>query len=220
MALVVALFGVPCGVIFLLAASLSPLPGTAPGDPALPLAVPAGVLAADQGASAVAPAGCVVPVAVLLAVGEVESGNAAGRAISAAGDVSPPIIGPALDGSIPGTAIIADTDGGAMDGDPVWDHAVGFLQVLPSTWRRWAPAGADPQNLFDASRTAVTVLCQPARDLTDPAALDAALRAYNDSSAYVAAVEGWAAAYRAGIERASAAVTQSASVSRNPGSMP
>lgn len=216
--LVAALFALPCGLIFLLVASPSPAPG-----PGVAAPVPPAVLVADQQASAGAPAGCAVPVALLLAIGEVESGNAARRSISPAGDVSPPIVGPALDGSIPGTEAVADTDGGALDGDPVWDHAVGFLQILPATWRRWATPGADPQNLLDAARTAVAVLCQPARDLTDPPARDAALHAYNPSDTYVASVDSWFGtyeAYDAETAPATAAATQPASSSRNPGSIP
>lgn len=213
-ALLMALFGVPCGLIFLLTAAPSPLPGPGPGTALrapLGASVPAAVLAADQQASAGAPAGCRVPVSVLLGIGEVESGNAAGRAIGPGGVVDPPVIGPALDGSLPGTAIVADSDGGALDGDPAWDHAVGFLQILPSTWRRWAAPGADPQNVGDAARTAVTILCQLPRDLADQAALSATLHAYNDSDAYVATVEHWVvlyATYDVETAPASAAVTQ------------
>src|SRR5579872_4105965 len=164
----IAVLGAPGFMLFLLAASVSPVPESGPAP------VPSGgdggatpppeVLAADQAASAAIGAivsGCVVPDWVLLAVGKVESNNAAGHTILPGGEVSPPI-----DGSIPGTAAIPATDGGALTGDPVWSHAVGPMQILPSTWQRWgrSASGAgppDPQNVNDAALTAAVILCQP-----------------------------------------------------------
>ena len=197
----------PGFLVFLLIAGSAPAPVPAvtganvagTGD------IPALALAADANASSAVGtivAGCVVPPWVLAGVGKVESNNAAGRSIDADGRVSPPVIGPALDGALPGTAVIADTDGGALDGDPVWDHAVGPMQVLPATWRRWGRDGngdgvADPQNLFDAALTAAVILCQPAADLAQPGALSAALHGYNNSDTYVAAVMAWSASYQA-----------------------
>lgn len=170
--------------------------------------IPPVALAAYTNASAAVGtvvAGCLVPPWVLAGVGKVESNNAAGRSIDTGGKVSPPIIGPALDGSLPGTAVIADTDSGALDGDPVWDHAVGPMQILPATWRRWGRDGdgdgvVDPQNLFDAGLTAAVILCQPAANLAQPGPLSAALHAYNNSDAYVASVMSWAATYQAAFQ--------------------
>jgi membrane-bound lytic murein transglycosylase B len=126
---------------------------------------------------------------VLRAIGRVESNHA-----------TAPVIGPALDGSLPGTAAVRDTDGGSLDGDPIWDHAVGPMQILPSMWRRWGQDAdgdgvADPQDPTDAALTAAVILCQPPADLTDPAALAAALHRYNNSHAYVAEVMAWASTY-------------------------
>ncbi len=39
------------------------------------------------------------------------------------------------------TRLIGDTDGGALDGDPVVDRAVGPMQFIPSTWARWSRDG-------------------------------------------------------------------------------
>jgi membrane-bound lytic murein transglycosylase B len=39
----------------------------------------------------------------------------------------------------PGTAKFTDTDHGQYDGGTAWDHAVGPMQFIPSTW---AQAGA------------------------------------------------------------------------------
>jgi hypothetical protein len=188
-AVLLCIFAAPVLLIFLLVAGTVPPVGAnvaSAGDiPAV--AVAASTDAAVRIGSLVT--GCVVPAPVLLAIGKVESNHA-----------TPPVIGPALDGSLPGTAAVRDTDGGSLDGDPVWDHAVGPMQILPSMWRRWGQDAngdglADPQDLADAALTAAVILCQPAADLSDPAALAAALHRYNDSDPYVADVMAWASAY-------------------------
>ena len=119
--------------------------------------------------------------------------------------------GPRLDGTIAGTATIADSDGGRIDGDPVWDRAAGPMQFIPTSWQAYGEDGnsdrvADPQNLFDAALAAAAHLCgrQPT-DLTQPAALRAALFGYNPSAAYVGDVTGWADRYTAEAAAASAA---------------
>ena len=71
------------------------------------------------------------------------------------GDLTRPIIGIALTGAS-GTAVVGDSDGGALDGDPVHDRAVGPMQFIPQTWRRFQQDGdgdgdTDPQNLYDAT---------------------------------------------------------------------
>jgi murein DD-endopeptidase MepM/ murein hydrolase activator NlpD len=117
--------------------------------------------------------------------------------------VNPPLFGVTLDGSIPGTAIIPDSDGGLLDGDPVWDRAVGPAQFLPRSWRAYGQDGngdgeADPQNVFDAALSTVAYLCLTSPgDYTTEADLTAALRRYNNSSEYVERVAGWIDYYRA-----------------------
>jgi hypothetical protein len=136
---------------------------------------------------------------VLAAIGAVESANGAhvsgAVVLSGSGRVLPPIIGPALDSTVAGTVAIHDTDGGVFDGDAVWDHAVGPMQFLPSTWARMGLDGngdgrADPHSIDDAALTAAAYLCAGARDLTSPGDLDAAIYSYNHSDAYVATVRG------------------------------
>ena len=154
-----------------------------------PVAAEAYMRAAAIGEEAL---GCRVDPAVVAAVGWKESRHGSGR-LDASGAAVPPIIGAALDGG-DGVALIRDTDGGAYDQDDVYDRAVGPMQFIPSTWEAWRQDGngdeiPDPQNIFDASLTAVWYLCGggPA-DLGDPVDLAAAVFRYNRSEAYVAGV--------------------------------
>lgn len=172
--------------------------GAAPGIP------PAALAAYEAASLAVGRlvTGCAVPAPVLMAIGKVESNHAAGSTISTTGRVDPPIVGPALDGSIAGTAVVSDTDGGALDGDPVWDHAVGPMQILPSTWRASGQDAdgdgvADPQSFADAALTAAVILCRSGHNLADPAGLEAALLDYNPADSYAGEVLAWVAAYGA-----------------------
>ena len=140
---------------------------------------------------------------ILAAIGQVESTNASGHHIGATGDVTPPIVGPRLDGSGAGGNLtpVYDTDGGVLDGDSEYDRAVGVLQFLPGTWATVGRDGngdgqANPHNAYDAAAAAVVLLCGSGqRDLDDPEQLTAALLAYNNSATYVAEVMEWIAAY-------------------------
>lgn len=151
-----------------------------------------------------APAGCTVPWSLLAGVGKVESdhGRIGGRVPGPDGVVTPPVLGIPLDGR-PGVAAVADSDGGALDGDTTWDRAVGPMQVIPSTWARHAADGdgdgrTDPHDLDDAAATAAAVLCSgAAADLREVAAARQALAAYNASTPYADAVLGHAARYLA-----------------------
>jgi membrane-bound lytic murein transglycosylase B len=138
----------------------------------------------------------------LAAVGFVESahGTYGGGSLSSAGQASGPIVGPSLNGA--GFAAIADTDGGALDGDPDWDHAVGPMQFIPSTWRLAGRDGngdgtADPFNIDDAALSAATYLCGRGRDLTTAQGWTDAIYAYNQSDAYIRKVRAQATEYAA-----------------------
>ncbi|HET7659859.1 MAG TPA: lytic murein transglycosylase [Oryzihumus sp.] len=160
------------------------------GGPALP----ARLLVAYRRAVATAPPGCHLPVTLLEAVGQVESGSLAGRAIDADGRVRPAVVGPALDGAA--FAAVRDTDGGRWDADPIWDRAVGPMQFIPGTW---LSAGvdadgdgrADPQDVDDAAASAAAYLCSHGRDLARTADLRDAVLAYNHSVDYLTTVLGW-----------------------------
>jgi hypothetical protein len=161
--------------------------------------------AAYVSASKGVPASCHLPVTLLAAIGEVESSSLRGRSLDARHDVVPPVIGPALSGN--GFAAIRDTDGGRLDGDPVWDHAVGPMQFIPGTWRAWGADGngdgvADPQNIEDATLTAARYLCAGGRDLSRAADLAQAVLSYNGSQRYLATVIGLMDAVTSGADAA------------------
>lgn len=169
----------------------------APADLAAGLGIPPTVMDAYQrAASAPSATACGMRWQILAGVGRVESNNASGRAIAADGTIAPPIIGPVLDGSH-GTARVVDTDGGTLDGDTVYDRAVGPMQILPSSWQSLGVDGngdgvAEPNDIYDAAAGAVAHLCSGATgSLSEDAALTAALYAYNHSDAYVTDVEQW-----------------------------
>jgi hypothetical protein len=148
---------------------------------------------------------CHIDWALLAAIGRVESdhGQFGGSQLNPAGIDQPAVIGLRLDGSN-GTARIFDPDGFALDGDHVYDHAVGPMQFLPSTWR---VVGVDadgngvknPQSIDDAATTAAVYLCSGHGDLSQPSDLSAAIMRYNDSDSYVQMVTAIAATYRLGV---------------------
>ena len=136
------------------------------------------------------------------AVGSVESahGTYGGGSLNAAGQSSGPIVGPSLDGN--GFAAIADTDAGVLDGDPRWDHAVGPMQFIPSTWQLVGRDGnadgtADPFNIDDATLSAATYLCANGRDLSTAQGWTDAIYSYNQSDPYIRQVRAQATAYAA-----------------------
>ncbi len=177
---------------------------TVTGAQADQVGIPQTVLAAYRQAellSAASKPSCHLPWWLLAGIGRIESGHGQGGRVDAAGTTRGRILGPVLDGSLPGSAVIADTDGGALDGDPVYDRAVGPMQFLPGTWRAFARDGngdriLNPHNVFDAATTAAAYLCRAGGDLSDPAGLSRAVLAYNHSDAYLRAVLAWGLVYR------------------------
>jgi hypothetical protein len=114
---------------------------------------------------------------------ESDNGQFDGAQLRADGTETKPIIGVPLDGSA-GNRSVPATDHGALDGDPVHDHAVGPFQFLPATWLAYAPAGADPQNIDAAALAAGRYLCSGGHDLASGPDWWAAILAYNDSLSY------------------------------------
>ena len=167
--------------------------------PASPLGIPGVMLGAYQRATqalAASQPSCHLSWSVLAGIGRIESGHASNGRVDAAGNTLGPILGPRLDGS-PGMAAIPDTDHGVLDGDLVWDRAVGPMQFIPSSWRRWGLGS--PNNIYDSTLTAGRYLCSGGANLSDPTQLHAAIYRYNHSATYVDVVLQWAAAYLTGV---------------------
>lgn len=147
-------------------------------------------------------AGCQLTWVTLAGIARIESdhGQIGGRTLNAAdGRPSVPIVGIPLNGG-PGVRSIADTDGGLLDGDTVWDRAVGPFQFIPSTWAGWLSDGdgdgiANPQDIDDAAIAAARYLCAGGRNLSTGEGWLGAILSYNDSVEYVQSVYTSAQAY-------------------------
>ena len=175
-----------------LAASLDTAVDLTSGTPSSgSTSVPVILWNAYRSAVASAPTSCHLPVELLAAIGQVESGSLAGRRLDSHHRAVPAVLGPVLNGGA--FAAIFDTDGGRLDGDPTWDRAVGPMQFIPSTWQRWGRDGnadgtRDPQNVEDSAYSAAAYLCAGGRDLSTSADLRSAILSYNHSDVYLADV--------------------------------
>jgi membrane-bound lytic murein transglycosylase B len=165
--------------------------------------VPARALRAYASAELAQRAGtpdCRLSWTTLAAIGRVESDHGRlGRADLQADGVSRPLIlGVPLDGS-QGVREIRDTDGGRLDGDPIYDRAVGPMQFLPATWARYGADGngdgvLDPFQIDDAAAAAAAYLCAGGRDTASGEGWWDGVLTYNRSVSYAQLV--WAAADR------------------------
>jgi len=147
---------------------------------------------------------CGIDWSLLAGIGRVESnhGRFGGATLHADGTSAPHIIGIALDGSR--SALIRDTDHGVLDGDLVYDRAVGPMQFIPSTWSSWGADGngdgrRDPFNIMDAALAAARYLCAAGGDLRTVAGQSRAVLAYNHSDAYLVEVLALAGTYATGV---------------------
>jgi membrane-bound lytic murein transglycosylase B len=163
--------------------------------------IPAPAVRAYANAQLSEPQGCEVGWTTLAGIGWVESkhGTIGGRTLAEDGHSSRPVLGPALDGR-DFAAIRATPASTVWHGDPAWDHAVGPLQFIPSTWETWGADGdgdgaADPNDLDDAAFTAARYLCADGHDLTTGAGWADAVFGYNHAQSYVDAVYAAATAY-------------------------
>jgi membrane-bound lytic murein transglycosylase B len=140
--------------------------------------------------------GCHLDWNTLAGIGMVESdhGRHGGAALGVDGTETKAVIGPALDGS-PGRRDLPAADHGRLTGDPVHDHAVGPMQLLPETWYQYADPGTNPQNIDAAAIAAGRYLCADGRDLATGAGWWAAILAYNHSNSYGELVFHYADAY-------------------------
>jgi membrane-bound lytic murein transglycosylase B len=131
-------------------------------------------------------------------------GTYGGTTLQPNGDTTRPIIGIQLNGSN-ATAVVGDSDGGALDGDPAYDRAVGPMQFIPQTWSRYQADGNEdgtrsPFNLYDATLAAAKYLCTSSSGLDSDPGLRSAYFSYNHSLPYVDAVLGYARLYERKID--------------------
>jgi Transglycosylase SLT domain len=148
--------------------------------------------------------GCGIDWSLLSGIGREESdhGRFAGATLNPDGTSTPRIIGIPLNGS--GTEVVRDTDHGRLDGDTVYDRAVGPMQFIPSTWAGYGVDAngdgiADPFNINDAALTAARYLCAAGGNLRTHAGQVRAVLTYNHSDQYLAQVLALADAYHRGI---------------------
>lgn len=147
--------------------------------------------------------GCNLGWTTLAGVGYVESlhGTIDERLLHEDGHSSTPILGPALDGKGDFAAVPASPTSAQWHGDVDWDHAVGPLQFMPSSWSTWHSDGdgdgvADPNDLDDAAYAAGRYLCASG-SLATGDGWGAAIFSYNHSDEYVRSVYDAASAYAA-----------------------
>ncbi len=129
---------------------------------------------------------CQLSWTTLAAIGHVESGHgsANGATLGPDGRALPEIKGQPLDGQ-GGRSRILDTDQGQLDGDRVYDRALGPMQFIPTTWQE---IGADadndgvknPHDIDDAALAAGQYLCKGGRNMTIPGDWWGAILSYND----------------------------------------
>jgi membrane-bound lytic murein transglycosylase B len=168
------------------------------------LKIPSIVLQAYSNAErmmAAADPACGVSWNLLAGIGRIESMHANGGYVDATGTAIRPILGPLLDGTLPGNEVVvqARSTSGVQ-----YARALGPMQFLPGTWSRFASDGngdgkADVQNVFDASLAAARYLCSGGLNLRDPGQVMTAVLRYNNSMPYTENVLGWAAAYATGV---------------------
>ncbi len=134
---------------------------------------------------------------------ETRHGTFGGNVVGSDGVTSGRILGPELNGDP--FAAISDTDGGALDGNPVWDHAVGPMQFIPGSWKLYALDGdgdgtADPHNIYDAAMSAAEHLCRSTGGLQNEGNFTIALFGYNRSEQYGIEVKAARSRYAASVD--------------------
>lgn len=171
-------------------------------DTAARTGIPEPALLAYARATLRAPGSCGLGWTTLAGIGWIESqhGTIGGRTMRADGTSSSRILGPALDGVGPVAAIRATSESTRWHGDPDWDHALGPLQFIPTTWDLWASDGdgdgaTSPHDIDDAAWAAARYLCADDRDLTTGSGWASGVFSYNQAQVYVDSVHTSATSY-------------------------
>lgn len=173
---------------------------SAPGNLRIPTVALNAYRNAERMMASAAPA-CGMSWNLLAGIGRIESMHANGGATDVDGTAVKPILGPALDGTLPGNEVIVQS----RNNDRVtYARAMGPMQFLPGTWSRYASDGngdgkAEVQNLFDATLAAARYLCSGGLNMRDQSQVMTSILRYNNSVAYARNVLGWAAAYATGV---------------------
>ncbi len=102
-------------------------------------------------------------------------------------------------------ALIKDSDGGRLDGDSVYDRAVGPMQFIPQTWRTYETDGnldeeTDPQNIYDAALASARYLCAASGSMATEDGQQTAYFSYNHDQEYSDDVAAAADRYRRLVE--------------------
>ena len=136
----------------------------------------------------------------LAGIGGVESshGHFGGSTLDVNGQATVDIYGLQLNGDdLSGSADddllrlsrITDTDDGLLDGDRIFDRAVGPMQFIPTTWFLYEPDGnddgeADPQNVYDAALASARYLCDAPGSMITTDGEQRGYFVYNQSEEY------------------------------------
>ncbi|WP_182378673.1 hypothetical protein [Nocardioides sp. WS12] len=166
--------------------------------------IPGPALAAYQRSEAImaeADADCDVEWTTVAAIGVVVSNH--GRRwltrLNGAGQARPRIIGPALVDR--GSRLVADSDGGVLDGDLINDRVVGPMHLAPTLWSM-VTVDADndgvrnAQDIDDAALATAILLCSFGTNLKDPSQRTNAIERLNPHPGFVELVAQANAAYQ------------------------
>ena len=107
------------------------------GSTGIPVTVLAAYRKAEANLAAAKPS-CHLPWWVLAGIGRIESGHASGGRVDADGTTRGRIVGIALDGSVSGTAVVKDTDGGRGTATPSSTAPSGRCSSCPARGGRGA----------------------------------------------------------------------------------